>query len=118
MSKCLHDANSMHKKHSQIFADYNTTFPSDLTQSWNAHILKWNRNHKLKPDPYEEIEIRMCVITFLIVYSNIVTDTSMKEIRLKLAKEDTEDIKSGAIISHEITPSMFLNLGLELEEQQ
>lgn len=42
----------------------------------------------------------------------------MKEIRLKLAQEESKDISSASDESHEITPSAFLHLGLDLEEQQ
>lgn len=42
----------------------------------------------------------------------------MKEIRLKIAQEDSDSMRSGAAISHEVTASAFLHLGIELEEQQ
>ena len=52
---------------------------------------------------------------FLMSYS---VDTSMKEIRLKLALEESSSIEANTEISHEVTPSAFLSLGLDLEEQQ
>lgn len=42
----------------------------------------------------------------------------MKEIQLKLSLEESKDIASDLDISHEVTPSAFLTLGLDLEEQQ
>lgn len=42
----------------------------------------------------------------------------MKEIRLKLALEEANDIESNLENSHEVTPSTFLVVGLDLEEQQ
>ena len=42
----------------------------------------------------------------------------MKDVRLRLAVEDSKEIRSGATLSHEVTPSSFLYLGLELEELQ
>lgn len=42
----------------------------------------------------------------------------MKDIRLKLALQDSQNILSGAATSHEVTASAFLHLGIELEEQQ
>ncbi|KAK7687212.1 hypothetical protein QCA50_009717 [Cerrena zonata] len=102
LAKSLYTASLMAQKHQQIFEQYNATFPSAQTQKWSEHIEKWNQDHTIKPDPYEDIEVY----------------TSMKEIRLKLAQEDTEDMRSGAAISHEVTASAFLHLGIELEEQQ
>ena len=48
----------MQAKHQAIFQNYNTTFPATLTKDWKAHIAKWNKDHSIKPNPYEEIESR------------------------------------------------------------
>jgi hypothetical protein len=42
----------------------------------------------------------------------------MNEIRLKLANEDALEAARGNTAPHEVHPSDFLQLGLELEEQQ
>lgn len=58
MSRSLHEAYLMQDKHQKILAEYTATFPKDLTNSWKEHIEKWNQDHSIKPDPYEEIETR------------------------------------------------------------
>jgi len=42
----------------------------------------------------------------------------MAQVRLELAEETAEDARDGSLFSHDISPSMFLHMGLELEEQQ
>ena len=43
----------------------------------------------------------------------------MNDIYLKLANEDAIDAARGtSLIRHEVSPGAFLQLGLELEEQQ
>ena len=42
----------------------------------------------------------------------------MKEVRLKLAQEESTNIQANSDLSHEVTASAFLHLGIELEEQQ
>jgi hypothetical protein len=43
----------------------------------------------------------------------------MNEIYLKMATEDAVEASRGqSIIRHEVSPSAFLQVGLELEEQQ
>lgn len=42
----------------------------------------------------------------------------MADIRLKLANEDAQDMLSGSIISHEVTPGVFIQMGLEIEDRQ
>jgi hypothetical protein len=41
----------------------------------------------------------------------------MAQVRLELAEETAQDARD-SLSSHEISPSMFLHMGLELEEQQ
>jgi hypothetical protein len=43
---------------------------------------------------------------------------TMANIRLELAKEELEEAKMGAELAHNISPNIFLQVGLELEEQQ
>ena len=120
MARSLRTASIMQAKHQTIFDNYTATFPKELAQEWKAHILKWNKDHTIKPDPYEEIETRIqpsSILTTFFWLSDS-TDTSMKEIRLKLALEESNNIGSHTETSHEVTPSAFLLLGLDLEEQQ
>ena len=42
----------------------------------------------------------------------------MNEVRLRLAEEDARDVATGTVISHEMKPAEFLEVGLNLEEQQ
>lgn len=43
---------------------------------------------------------------------------TMNEVRLRLAEEDAKDVVAGTVISHEMKPGAFLEVGLNLEEQQ
>lgn len=47
----------MQEKHQGIFEQYNATFPEAQTQKWSEHVEKWNQDHTIKPDPYEDIEV-------------------------------------------------------------
>lgn len=42
----------------------------------------------------------------------------MNDMKLQLAQEDARDLGRGARPSHDMPPSTFLLVGLELEEQQ
>lgn len=42
----------------------------------------------------------------------------MADVRLELAREEAADANRGDESAHEITASLFLTQGLELEEQQ
>jgi hypothetical protein len=42
----------------------------------------------------------------------------MATLRLELAKEESVDAEKGEICPHETSPSAFLQIGLDLEDQQ
>jgi hypothetical protein len=42
----------------------------------------------------------------------------MADVRLELAKEEMEEANGGHIQLHETSPNIFLQIGLELEDQQ
>lgn len=42
----------------------------------------------------------------------------MKRTKLELAMEEEKEYTEGTLPAHEVTPGIFLQLGLELEEQQ
>ena len=46
------------------------------------------------------------------------TATTERQIRRELAEEEERDAARGVLPPHEVTPSAFLNAGLDLEEQQ
>jgi hypothetical protein len=48
----------------------------------------------------------------------IVLVSTMAQVRLELAEEEAEDLRSGIPLLHDTSPNTFLHMGLELEEQQ
>ena len=44
--------------------------------------------------------------------------TSVTELRLEIAKEEAALAETGAAQPHDMTPSMLIQMALELEEQQ
>jgi hypothetical protein len=44
--------------------------------------------------------------------------TTERQIRRSLAEEEARDAARGVLPPHKVTPSSFLNTGLDLEEQQ
>ncbi|TDL13469.1 hypothetical protein BD410DRAFT_846920 [Rickenella mellea] len=97
----LRDAISNQAKHRVLFQEFRSTFSEDLIQQWDGMIAAWNLDNT-KPDPYSETE-------------NV---TTLADVRLELAKEDAVRLEDGQLARHNVTPSAFLYMGLDLEEQQ
>ncbi|TDL13533.1 hypothetical protein BD410DRAFT_735251, partial [Rickenella mellea] len=97
----LKEAIENQAKQRAIFADFSATFSTDQIAEWDVMITQWEQD-KRKPDPYSETE----------------KATTLADIRLELAKEDTGRAEAGQIALHNVSPSSFIFMGLELEEQQ
>ena len=49
---------------------------------------------------------------------NVLKGLSMADVRLELAKEEMQEANGGHMQLHETSPNIFLQIGLELEDQQ
>ena len=57
------------------------------------------------------IDFSLCLLTCF-------TATTERDIRLQLVREEEADAARGDLSPHQITPSIFLTTGLDLEEHQ
>ncbi|KAI0323170.1 hypothetical protein GY45DRAFT_1341622, partial [Cubamyces sp. BRFM 1775] len=101
LAKSLRQATQMAVKQRQIFNEFSATFPTDIVREWERVILLWNINPGRGPDPYEEPE----------------TTTKLSKVRIELAKEDAADVSATPTVL-DMSPSVFIQVGLDLEEQQ
>ncbi|KAI0054817.1 hypothetical protein BV25DRAFT_1816493, partial [Artomyces pyxidatus] len=81
--------------------DLTLTIPAETQDEWIA-MMDAYKNNKKAPNPYEEP----------------VTTTSQNDVRLELAEEEAAEARQGRMSLHETTASVFLTVGLELEDQQ
>ncbi|OJT11755.1 hypothetical protein TRAPUB_11697 [Trametes pubescens] len=102
--RAFEEAHTMQLEHARIFRDYSATFDAQVVQTWEALIAVWDEDPESHLDPYEEPQ----------------NDASaVAAVKHEIALEDTEDINHGRTLeSHEVTPGVFLQVGLEIEEQQ
>ncbi|KAH8089855.1 hypothetical protein BXZ70DRAFT_909950 [Cristinia sonorae] len=100
--KLLELAQEQAAKHRAAFEDHNDMYDPDDTARWHADLKRWYKNPNSKPDPFEEPT----------------TGISMKQVQEELAKEDAESLARGELPPHEISANEFVQVGLELEEQQ
>ncbi|KAJ7021079.1 hypothetical protein C8F04DRAFT_1274148 [Mycena alexandri] len=77
----------------------------EAVEEWRSWVEKWEKTRHVeneKQSPYEYAEVK----------------TTLKDIRLKLAKEEYERTGDGDEVGREETPSTFLSMGMEIEETQ
>ncbi|KAF8162287.1 hypothetical protein K438DRAFT_1775989 [Mycena galopus ATCC 62051] len=93
--------------HRDAFDAFNTALEEkapDLVAKWKAWVHEWESKQHIDgaASPFEVQE----------------KVTTMKDIRLKLAKEELLHSGEGAEVEREDTPSTFIMMGLEIEESQ
>ncbi|TDL14368.1 hypothetical protein BD410DRAFT_734211 [Rickenella mellea] len=97
----LQEAIPMKAKHRIVLEELRIALDSDLVTEWERMIKEWDEDRQ-KPDPYAEDE----------------RASGMADVRLEILKEEAADVAAGTTPAHEMTASVFLTNGFELEEQQ
>ncbi|OJT14077.1 hypothetical protein TRAPUB_9373 [Trametes pubescens] len=100
--RALEEAHAMRIEQGRAFTEYSATFDPNVVATWEGMISAWNEDQS-RPDPYEEPKS---------------TSSAVAAAKHENALEDAEDSVSGKLPAHEVTPGVFLQVGLELEEQQ
>jgi hypothetical protein len=95
--------------------------PSSLAE-WKIQLEEWEQDRS-KPNPYEaKTDSTSCSTAFsghsLLTIS--ISAMTQATVRLHLAKEDSRLLNQGLrpVLHDEITPSILISTGIDLEEQQ
>ena len=105
-------------KQRQAAEDFTTTFPLETTQSWARMVKKWETNPSY-PNPYISKEHGKCFLTSYDKCLNSFSPASkVSAVRLRLAQEETEGTERGGDAINKVSASVFMRMGLELEDQQ
>ncbi|KAI0057515.1 hypothetical protein BV25DRAFT_1812302 [Artomyces pyxidatus] len=101
--KGLRDAHPQFVKKMKIHNEFQATFPTEVITEWEQVLHAWEKDHK-RVNPYKEPESCESLFT--------------RFVRLELGEEEAEEAARGAMALHEMSASVFLSTGFELEEQQ
>ncbi|KAH9894841.1 hypothetical protein C8Q73DRAFT_645213, partial [Cubamyces lactineus] len=97
----LEDAHAMKVQQRKTYDQYTSTFDVKVIREWEAMIKAWEEDPD-KPDPYEEPQVAVSYATA----------------KKALNEEEAIEAREGKFPQHEVTPGVFLQLGLELEDRQ
>ncbi|OJT10121.1 hypothetical protein TRAPUB_13392 [Trametes pubescens] len=100
LKKGLRKAAGMAQKQRTLFQEFSDTFPSGVVKEWERLVSAWNADPSAVDDPYEEPQ----------------ANVHGERLRKELAIEDS----TTSTIPHlaDMSQSIFLQLGLEIEDQQ
>ena len=109
----------MASRQRQAANDFTATFPRETTQEWSHMVKEWETNPS-RPNPYISKEHGRfflnsswpCGSMFMFSASKV------SAARLRLTEEETMDIQWGKEALNNISASVFVRMGLELEDQQ
>jgi hypothetical protein len=110
--KALH----MKSKHTTENKKFDATLKDCLRKDWLAMIRSWESN-KSNPNPYTHTEKGSSIFSVALPLAHASLASNFAEVRRKLAEADEEALRRGTA-SHEVPASIFVRIGLEIEEQQ
>ncbi|KAI0054692.1 hypothetical protein BV25DRAFT_1873293 [Artomyces pyxidatus] len=84
-----------------VYEEMKETVPVLVAEKWDAMVLAYRKSDSA-PNPYVEP----------------VPTTTLADVRIDLADEEAKEAQSGQVSMHEMTASVFLSVGMELEELQ
>ena len=114
----LQQAYKLKIRQEAVFAQFTAKFAPEVVDRWAAMIDAWETDHQ-KPNPYEDVgKGRLSLLVLIYLALILVLASTMAQVRLELAEEELDKAKRGSAPNHDILPNVFLQLGLELEEQQ
>ncbi|KAI0326025.1 hypothetical protein GY45DRAFT_1234598, partial [Cubamyces sp. BRFM 1775] len=99
--RSLEEAHAFRIEQARVFREYSATFDPNVVRTWEDMVSAWNADQS-RPDPYEEPK----------------KTSTTAAIKHEIALEEAADAVGGKLPPHEVTPGVFLQVGLELEEQQ
>ncbi|KAI0669043.1 hypothetical protein C8Q78DRAFT_1194055 [Trametes maxima] len=100
--KGLKNAHKMSLKQRATFNEFSDTFPPDVVREWMRQFELWCANPNSVRDPFEEPQ------------SNVSRD----KVYLELAHEEANLLSVQSLPQLDLSPSVFIRVGLDLEEQQ
>ncbi|KAI0067061.1 hypothetical protein BV25DRAFT_1912397 [Artomyces pyxidatus] len=101
LHRALKQAVPAYERKKAVFEESTATFPPAVLHKWEAMLAAWHADPK-KPNPYREPE---CI-------------TTIADVKLELAQQEADEVNRGVVSLHETSASVFLSVGLDLEDQQ
>ena len=109
----------MASKQRKAADDFTATFPSSTVKKWKRMVRKWEADSS-RPNPYVSKERGRCyVISSYVPRLTVISSASkLSEIRLRLVQEEAAEAERGQRTPHQVSASVFVRMGLDLEDQQ
>ncbi|KAI0650174.1 hypothetical protein C8Q79DRAFT_1108642 [Trametes meyenii] len=102
-NKSLHTAHSMGKKQRALFEEFSATFSPEVVQEWTRTLEQWAADPHSVSDPFEEPQ----------------SSANIARVRVELGREDSIVADTSPLPQLlDMSPITFIQLGLELEENQ
>ncbi|KAI0643898.1 hypothetical protein C8Q79DRAFT_1002434 [Trametes meyenii] len=101
-NKTLKTANKMGKKHRDLFQEFSATFSPEVVQAWTRTLEQWSVDPHSVSDPFDEPQ----------------SFVNTAHVCVELGREDRVNVASALPQLPEMSPLVFVQLGLELEDCQ
>ena len=107
-------------KQRKAASEFSGTFPDETVKIWRKMVKNWQKDPS-RPNPYASGEHGKLFGVFLNLYLTMTAfliALKLTEARLRLTQGDITGAERGRHAPHRISASVFIRMGLELEDQQ
>ena len=112
----------MYKTQLAAHESLSENLPEDQVSKWKQVVDRWLESPGTGEDPFEEPRTSQLCGMFLRLQAQAYVDTpsaaTVNSTRLKIAEEEAEELAAGTLPPHDVTPGIFIHIGLDLEDQQ
>ena len=107
----------MEKRCDDICQDFKKHRPTGMIHEWKMMKCRWEIDPS-QPDPYVVVEKGETNVCATSTTDSVSTALSFNSAKLKLVEIEAQESKSSHALPHKLSPSSFICMGLELEDQQ
>ena len=108
----------LESKQRKVADNFTATFPDKTVKQWRRMLEKWEED-PLCPNPYVLSEQGALLVGVSLPWLTVLPlAIKISEARLRLAQEEVAKAERGQHTPHNISASVFVQMGLEIEDQQ
>jgi hypothetical protein len=108
--------------HTLAFQEFESSLSDEDSRnlgSWKSEVMAWEADNSL-PNPFTSRVSGASLTRRPLVFTNIFSAPTQNDVRLELAREEAAAASADAFlpVHGSVSPSVWITIGLDLEEQQ
>ena len=110
---------AMSAKHEALFSKFSSNFSNEIVEKWEKIVRTWEEDPTSKNPFFEASVGELSTFDVKVTIINCGPGgANTARVRLDIANEEMSSMQHDQAPTHDVSPYAFLQIGLDLEEQQ